>query len=70
MQITRRIQDWYDEVSITGIPEREIACFSKALAGYEAAEAVLVTNDHEEVIETCGTKIHCIPAVKFLLGLP
>lgn len=69
MQITRRIQVWYDDVSITGIPEREIACFSKSLAGHEAAEAVLVTNDHEELIENCGTKIHCIPAVKFLLGL-
>jgi len=69
MRITRRIQVWYDDVSVTGIPDRELTCFRKPLEGHEAAECILVTNDLEDVIETGATGVRCIPAAKFLLGL-
>ncbi len=68
-KITKRIQVWYDDASVTTIPERELACFRKPLGGHESAESILVTNDLEDLIETGDTKIQCIPAVKFLLGL-
>ena len=69
MRITRRIQVWYGDISEIGIPERELACFQKPLEGHEGAEAILVTNDYEDVIDTGASRVQCIPAVKFLLGM-
>uniref|UniRef100_A0A831UDE0 ATP-binding protein n=1 Tax=Geobacter metallireducens TaxID=28232 RepID=A0A831UDE0_GEOME len=69
MRITRRIQVWYEDVAETTMPDRELACFRKPPEGHEAAEAILVTNDLEEVIDTGVARVRCIPAVKFLLGL-
>ena len=68
LKITRRIQVWYDDASVTTVPERELACFQKPLSGHESAESILVTNDLEDSIEIGHTKVQCIPAVKFLLG--
>ena len=69
LKITRRIQVWYEDVSVTRIPDRELACFRKPLEGHEAAESILVTNDYEDVIDTAGGRVQCIPVAKFLLGL-
>ena len=69
MRITRRIQVWYEDVAETTVPDRELACFRKPLEGHESAEAILVTNDLEDVIDTGVARVRCIPAVKFLLGL-
>ena len=69
MKITKRVQVWYEDVSVTSIPARELACFLKPLAGHEAAESILVTNDYEDVIVTEIGKIQCIPVTKYLLGL-
>jgi hypothetical protein len=69
MRITKRIQVWYDDVSATSIPDRELACFQKPLEGHEAAESILVTNDYEDVIDAAGGKVQCIPVAKFLMGL-
>ena len=69
MKITKRIQVWYEDVSETAIPDRELACFRKSLEGHEAAEAILLTNDYEDVIDTGAAKVQCIPVAKFLLGL-
>ncbi len=69
MKITKRIQVWYEDVSETAIPDRELACFRKPLAGNETAESILVTNDYEDVIDTGVARVRCIPVTKFLLGL-
>jgi predicted AAA+ superfamily ATPase len=69
MRITRRIQVWYGDFSETGIPDRELACFRKPLEGHEGAETLLVTNDYEHVIDTGASRVQCIPAVKFLMGM-
>ena len=68
MKITKRIQVWYEDSSITTIPDRELACFKKPLEGHETAEAILVTNDYEDVIDTGTAMIQCIPVAKLLLG--
>lgn len=69
MKITKRIHVWYDDLSVTTIPDRELACFRKPLDGHASAAAILVTNDHEERIDAGGTNILCVPVVKFLLEL-
>lgn len=69
MKITKRIQVWYEDVSVTSIPDRELACFQKPLEGHEEAESILVTNDFEDVIDTAGGRVQCIPVAKYLLGL-
>jgi predicted AAA+ superfamily ATPase len=69
LKITKRIQVWYEDVSVTSIPERELACFQRKIEGHEAAELILVTNDYETIIETGAARIQCIPVTKFLLGL-
>ncbi len=69
MRISKRIQVWYEDVSVTSIPEREMACFNKLTEEYESAELILVTNDYEDVIKTVSGKVQCIPVAKFLLGL-
>jgi len=68
LKITKRIQVWYDDVSVTTIPERELACFHKPLEGHEAAESILVTNDYEDSIDTASGRVQCIPVAKYLLG--
>jgi uncharacterized protein len=68
MKITKRIQVLYEDVSVTSIPERKLACFQKPLEGHEAAESILVTNDYENVIDTAGGRVQCIPVAKYLLG--
>jgi hypothetical protein len=69
VKITKRIQVWYDDVSVTTVPERELACFQKSLLGHESAESILLTNDLEDSIHIGATKVQCIPVVKFLLEL-
>jgi hypothetical protein len=69
VMISKRIQVWHDDVAETAIPERELACFRKPLAGHEAAETILLTNDYEDVIDTGAARVQCLPVVKFLLGL-
>lgn len=69
MKITKRIQVWSEDVSVTSIPDRELACYHKPLEGHEAAESILVTNDYEDVIDTAGGRVQCIPAAIYLLRL-
>jgi hypothetical protein len=69
MKISKRIQVWHEDVSESAIPERELACFRKPLAGHETAETILLTNDYEDVIDTGAARVQCVPVVKFLLGL-
>jgi hypothetical protein len=69
MKITKRIQVWYEDVSESAIPDRELICFRKPLEGHEAAETILLTNDYEDVIDTGAARIQCVPVAKFLLGL-
>jgi hypothetical protein len=69
VKITKRIQVWYEDASVTSIPDRELACFQKPLEGHEEADSILVTNDFEDVIDTAGGRVQCIPVAKFLLGL-
>ena len=69
MKITKRIQVWYEDVSESAIPDRELACFRKPLEGHETAEIILLTNDYEDVIDTGAARVQCIPVAKFLLGL-
>ena len=69
MKITKRIQVWYDDVSVTAIPERELACFRGLPGDAETAELILVTNDHEDVVDVGTARVRCIPVAKFLLGL-
>lgn len=69
MKITRRIQVWYEDVANTVVPDRELACFRTPLEGHEGAEAILLTNDYEDVIDIGTARVQCIPVVKFLLEL-
>ena len=68
-RITRLVQVWYDDPGIKEIPQRELAFQLPNDSGHQPAEAILITNDHEDVLDHQGMKIRCIPAVKFLLGL-
>lgn len=70
MKITERIQVWYGDISEAGIPDRELACFRKPLEGHEGAKTIVVTNDYEDIVDAGVTRVRCIPAVKFLLGIP
>lgn len=65
MTITRRIQVWYEDVSRTVIPERELAPFGNLEEG--GAECLLLTNDLETEIEVGTIRVHCRPVVKYLL---
>ena len=67
MRVTQLIQVWYEDVTETAIPDRELACFNRPHDGHEGAENILVTNDYEDVIKAGTATIQCIPAVKFLL---
>ena len=68
-RITKLIQVWYEDSGIKEIPERELRFQLPNDPANQPAEAILITNDHEEVLDHQGMKIRCIPAVKFLLGL-
>ncbi len=67
LKITKRIQVWYDDPTISDIPVRELANFT----GEELnnSESILVTNDYEGIIESLTGPVHCIPVIRFLLGL-
>ncbi len=65
-KITKQIQVWYEDPSITDIPKREIAGFQ---GGDERAECILITNDYEGVIESGSSPVRCIPISKYLLGI-
>lgn len=68
MHIRRRIQVWYDDISVREIPSRELARFIIPLQGDDNPESILLTNDYEDVIEHDGISIRCIPVVKYLLS--
>ena len=68
MHIRRRIQVWYDDISVREIPSRELAGFIIPLQGDDNPESILLTNDYEDVIEHDGISIQCIPVVKYLLS--
>jgi predicted AAA+ superfamily ATPase len=70
MKITERIQVWYGDISETGVPDRELACYRKPLEGHEGARTIMVTNDYQDVADTGVSRVLCIPAVKFLLDIP
>lgn len=70
MKITERIQVWYGDISETGVPDRELACYRKPLEGHEGARTIMVTNDYQDVVDTGVSRVLCIPAVKFLLDIP
>lgn len=67
MKITKLIQVWYDDSGLSAVPEREIAGFLRDEHAAEKAEAVLITNDYEDVIQVEGRPVRCIPAAKYLL---
>ncbi len=67
--ITKLIQVWYEDSGINAIPERELKFQSPGDHAQKTAEAILITNDLEDVFNHQGMKVQCIPAVKFLLGL-
>lgn len=69
LRITKRIQVWYEDISVTSIPDRELACFQKQLEGHDTAELILVTNDYDDIIDNGVVRVQCIPVAKFLLGL-
>ena len=68
MKITKRIQVWYDDVSIQDIPSRELSGLKIPISGHEKADSILLTNDYEDVIKIDDISIRCIPVIKFLLG--
>jgi len=70
MKITERIQVWYGDISETGVPDRELACYRKPLEGHEGARTIMVTNDYQDVVDTGVSRVLCIPTVKFLLDIP
>lgn len=63
--ITRRIQVWYEDAPQAEIPARELAAFNELLE--DRAECLLLTNDLEKEIEIGGSKVNCVPVVKYLL---
>lgn len=67
LNITKRIQVWYDDVDKTSIPGRELAPFAASQDSHVKAECILITNDIEEIIDVESTRVQCIPAVKYLL---
>ncbi len=69
LRIKKRIQVWYEDVSNTVVPDRELACFRTPLEGHAEAESLLLTNDYEDVIDVGMVQVRCVPLVKFLLGI-
>lgn len=69
LNISHRIQVWYDDMSVQDIPSRELTGLKIPLEGHENAKSLLLTNDYEDVIESNGINIYCKPVVKFLLSL-
>jgi uncharacterized protein len=67
LKITKRIQVWYDDPSVSDIPERELAGL-KAIDQINS-ESLLVTNDFEGVIDYENGPVRCIPIIKLLLGV-
>lgn len=69
LNISHRIQVWYDDMSVKDIPSRELIGLKIPFKGHEKAKSILLTNDYEDVIESNGINISCKPVVKFLLSL-
>ena len=67
LNITKRIQVWYDDVDTTTIPDRELAPFTASEESQEKVECLLITNDMDEIINVKSTMIRCIPAAKYLV---
>lgn len=67
MRITKRIQVWYEDPSVTDIPVRELKGFNQVRDS--GGELILVTNDYEGVIESGSGQVRCVPIIKFLLGM-
>ncbi len=67
MNIVKRVQVWYEDVSVTAIPEREIAGFTNSIEGLRNTKNFLITNDYEDIIDIGADKIHCIPVIKYLM---
>ncbi len=67
IHISRRIQVWYDDISVRKIPDREITGLTVPLHDDTNEASILLTNDYEDVIERDGIAIRCIPVVKYLL---
>lgn len=67
LKITKRIQVWYGDPSVSDIPEREIA--GLMVADQNHSELLLVTNDFQGVIDTENGPVKCIPVIKLLLGV-
>lgn len=65
MEITARIQVWYDDPARTDIPERELAAFDGL--EQEGCRCLLLTNDLEKTVERGKTTVQCLPVAKFLL---
>ncbi len=67
MNITQRIQIWYDDPAVSVIPARELAAFKTVNRYYRHASCLLITNDYEDTIEVGAAMVRCIPIVKYLL---
>jgi len=67
MNITKVIHVWHDDVTVTTIPDRELACFKTSEKDFNQAEFILITNDLDSVINIGQRQVHCIPAARFLL---
>lgn len=67
MNITQQIQVWYDDVNQKTIPGRELAGFSPSDNHDRVIRHIILTNDHEEIIDMNDMKIECIPVLKYLL---
>ncbi|ETR70522.1 MAG: ATPase [Candidatus Magnetoglobus multicellularis str. Araruama] len=67
IKITKRIQVWYDDISIETIPERELKCFDKPVENNDEYECILITNNYERIIKNKSKTIQCIPITKYLL---
>ena len=69
MNVSKRIQVWYDDPGATEIPDREFTGFHELLPGSDRVESLLLTNDYEDRIDLGGVQVRCVPVVKYLLGL-
>lgn len=69
MNVSKRIQVWYDDPSAIEIPDREFTGFHELLPGSDRVESLLLTNDYEDRIDLGGVQVRCVTVVKYLLGL-
>lgn len=67
LRLARRIQVWYDDPAVKGIPERELACFKEVSDENRGSECILLTNDHTAAVDVNGVNVRCLPVDEFLL---